>query len=86
MDTNKIVVLVVWVACIVAMNASLGWISTIGAGMFWLMLIAHVVEFVIKKSVMEKAGGSLGQHFAQTLLFGMFHWKPLEEAQASSSE
>jgi len=86
MDTNKIVVLVVWVACVVAMNASLGLISTIGAGIFWLMFIAHIAEFVIKKSVMEKAGGSLGQHFVQTLVFGMFHWKPLEEAQSSSGE
>jgi hypothetical protein len=29
---------------------------------------------------MEAAGGSMGHHFVQTLIYGLFHWKPLEEA------
>lgn len=86
MDTNKTVVLVIWAICVVAMTFLSGVISTIGAAFFWLMVVAHVVEFVLKKSVLEKAGGSMGHHFVQTMLYGLFHWKPLEEAQATSGE
>jgi uncharacterized membrane protein len=63
-----------------------GVISTVGSTLFWLMVVAHLVEFVLKKGVMEKAGGSLGHHFVQTMLYGFFHWKPLEDAQAAGGE
>ena len=86
MDTNKTVVLVVWAACAVAMTFLSGVLSTVGSTLFWLMVVAHLVEFVLKKGVMQKAGGSLGHHFVQTMLYGFFHWKPLEEAQAADGE
>jgi hypothetical protein len=40
------------------------------------------VEFFVKKNVLEQAGGPMGGHFLQTLIYGLFHWKPLEEQQA----
>ena len=43
------------------------------------------MEFLVKKSVMERAGGSMGGHFLQTLIYGLFHWKPLEEQQAAGA-
>jgi len=49
------------------------------------IVLVHVVEFFVKKGVLEKAGGSMGQHFLQTLIYGLFHWKPLEEQQAEAS-
>jgi hypothetical protein len=29
---------------------------------------------------MEAAGGSMGHHFVQTMIYGLFHWKPLEDS------
>jgi hypothetical protein len=28
---------------------------------------------------MQAAGGSMAHHFVQTLIYGLFHWKPLED-------
>lgn len=47
--------------------------------------LVHVVEFLLKKNVLAKAGGSLGQHFLQVMIYGIFHWKPLEDQQASAT-
>ena len=72
----------VWVLWIGALLASLlgsGWVSTAGSWFFGLLLVAHLVEFFVKRSVFERVGGSMGHHFVQTLIYGLFHWKPLEE-------
>ncbi len=46
--------------------------------LFLALLLAHLIEFVLKKDVMQAAGGSMGNHFIQTMLFGFVHWKPLQ--------
>ena len=46
---------------------------------FWLTLVAHLVEFAVKRPVMVRAGGSMAHHFVQTLIYGLFHWKPIED-------
>ncbi|MAE94223.1 MAG: hypothetical protein CL910_06140 [Deltaproteobacteria bacterium] len=75
---------VIWLGATAAIVWGSGWVSTTGHVVFWGTLAAHVVEFVIKRPVMEAAGGSMGHHFVQTLIYGLFHWKPLEEsAQAT---
>ncbi|MBW2241249.1 MAG: hypothetical protein JRH01_04625 [Deltaproteobacteria bacterium] len=71
---------VIWVGAVAAILAGSGWVSTAGHVVFWVTLVAHVVEFVVKRPVMEAAGGSMAQHFLQTLIYGLFHWKPLEDA------
>ena len=48
-------------------------LATVGQAVFWGMLVIHVVEFIVMQSTFRKAGGSLGHHFVQTLLFGVFH-------------
>ena len=63
-----------------------GWIVTAGKFAFGATVVAHVVEFVVKRSVLERADGSMGHHFVQTLIYGLFHWKPLEDAQAGADE
>ena len=76
----------VWVLYLVtalAMFFSDGWIGTAGAWVLGIVLLAHLVEFFLKKDVLEKAGGSMGYHFVQTMIYGLFHWKPLEEEQAA---
>ena len=81
MDRNKTVVAFAWVVCLVMMLGMTGTASIIGTVVFWAMALAHLAEFLAKRAVMAKAGGSMGHHFVQTMLFGLFHWKPLEDAQ-----
>ena len=71
---------VLWLGSLAAMFLGSGTIATIGSYVFWGTLVVHVIEFVVKRPVMQAAGGSMGHHFVQTLIYGLFHWKPLEEA------
>ncbi len=57
-----------------------GWVTTAGHIALWGTLAAHAVEFLVKRHVMEAAGGSMEHHFVQTMIYGLFHWKPLEDA------
>jgi hypothetical protein len=71
---------VIWFGAAAAIFWGGGWVSTAGHVAFWLTLVAHLAEFVVKRPVMEAAGGSMGHHFVQTLIYGLFHWKPLEDS------
>ena len=77
-------VLVMWFAFVAGMVFGSGWVATGATWSFFGIAVIHCVEFVAKKSVMEQAGGSMGNHFFQTLIYGLFHWKPLEEQQAGA--
>jgi len=74
-----------WVLLLVGMLFGSGWVATAASYLFFGMALIHVVEFVLKRGVMERAGGSLFEHFVQTMLFGLLHWKPLEDAQAAAA-
>ena len=74
---------VLWFGSAAMIYFGSGWVELAGNLIFWVTLLAHVVEFFVKRSVMEAAGGSMAQHFLQTLIYGLFHWKPLEDAQAA---
>ena len=83
----KYSVWVIWIGGAAAILLGSGWVATAGHFAFWLTLVAHIVEFFVKRPLFEKVGGSMGNHFLQTLIYGLFHWKPLEEqleAEASS--
>lgn len=77
-------VLVLWIVLVVGSLFGSGTIASVASAVFWGMALVHVAEFFWKRSVLEKAGGSMGQHFVQVLIYGLFHWKPLEDAQAAS--
>lgn len=70
---------VIWLGAAAAIVWGSGWVTIAGHIAFWPMLVAHVVEFFVKRPVMEAAGGSMTHHFIQTLIYGLFHWKPLED-------
>ncbi|MDH4017933.1 MAG: hypothetical protein OEV20_11385 [Actinomycetota bacterium] len=77
-----------WVAAVAAWLFGSGMVATVGKWATVLTLVAHVVEFVVNRSVFERAGGSMGHHFVQTMIYGLFHWKPIKEgldAEASSA-
>ncbi len=44
---------------------------------FAVLLAVHFVEFLVKQPVMQDAGGSMPNHFLQTMLFRIIHWRPL---------
>jgi len=79
-------VLVLWLVLAAGMIFGSGWIAGVARFVFWALALVHIVEFFVKKSVMEKAGGSMGQHFLETLIYGLFHWKPLEDQQRAVTE
>lgn len=76
---------VLWFGAAAAIMLGSGWVVIAGRVIFWGLVLAHFAEFLIKRPVMEAAGGSMGHHFAQTMIYGLFHWKPLEEEQQANS-
>ena len=70
---------VLWLGAAAAIVLGTGWVATVGHFAFWGTLVAHLAEFVVKRPVMQAAGGSMTHHFVQTLIYGLFHWRPLEE-------
>ena len=78
---------IIYLGAAAAIGLGTGWVSTLGHVALWGTLAAHAVEFVVKRPVMQAAGGSTAHHFVQTLIYGLFHWKPLEErGRAGRSE
>jgi uncharacterized protein YhhL (DUF1145 family) len=77
-------VLVMWFVLLAGMIFGSGGLATAANFGFAAIAIVHVIEFLVKKSVLEKAGGSMGHHFLQTLIYGLFHWKPLEDQQSAA--
>lgn len=69
----------IWIASLAAMLLGSGWIATIGQWVFGLMFLAHVIEFILHRPLFERAGGSMQHHFVQTMIYGLFHWKPIKE-------
>ena len=70
---------VIWIGSVAAMMFGSGWVETAGQWTFGLVLVAHVVEFIVYRSLFERAEGSMGHHFVQTLIYGLFHWTPIKE-------
>lgn len=67
-----------WMGSLAAMFLGSGSVATLGTYVFWLTILAHLVEFFVNRSLFEKADGSLGHHFVQTMIYGLFHWKPIK--------
>jgi hypothetical protein len=78
---------IIWIGSVAAMLFGSGWIATIGQWVFGLTLVAHFVEFIVYRSLFQRAGGPMLQHFVQTMIYGLFYWTPikkrLEEEAAS---
>ena len=75
----KYSVWVVWVGAVAALWLGEGWVATTGAVVFWLTFVAHFVEFLVNRSLFERAGGSMANHFVQTMIYGLFHWTPIKQ-------
>lgn len=72
----------VWIAWIVSLAAAVvgsGWIALIGKIVFGFLVVAHLAEFLINYKLFKKEGGSMVNHFVQTMIYGLFHWTPIKE-------
>ena len=78
-------VLVLWFALLAGSVFATGWLGTTSTVVFWLIAAVHLAEFFAKRTVLQRAGGSLVNPFVQVLIYGLFHWKPLEEQQTAGS-
>ena len=80
---NKNSVWILYIACALAILFTDGFLAGAGRWLLVILAVVHFLEFIVKRDVMARAGGSMGNHFVQTMIYGFFHWKPLEDAQNS---
>ncbi len=86
--TGQKVLNVTWVVLILSFFVPMAGLNGLLQMVAIAMLAAHLVEFAIFGRKLEAAGGSMGQHFWKTLVYGFFHIKRVEaeagEAGAAS--
>ena len=68
-----------WVGSAAAAYLGSGWVAIAGQVVFGLLVVAHVVEFFMNLELFKREGGSMMNHFVQTLIYGLFHWTPIKE-------
>jgi len=79
METMKYGVWGIWIGGVAAIFFGSGWVVTAGHFAVWATLAAHLAEFFAIRSVFERAGGSMGTHFVQTMIYGLFYWVPIKK-------
>ncbi len=78
MSGGKLFVLVVWIVFAALAWLSSGWLAVIGQLVLASLIISHPIEFIVKLDLFRRIGGSMLHHFVQTMIFGLFYWRPLE--------
>lgn len=79
METMKHGVLVLWFGSLAAMFLGEGDIAGTGRLVFWGTAAAHLLEYAWKRSLFLEVGGDQTGHFLQTMVYGLFYWKPIED-------
>jgi hypothetical protein len=69
----------IWIGSLAAMLLGSGWVATGGRWAFGLTFLAHIVEFIVFRSLFQRDGGSMAHHFVQTMIYGFFYWAPIKE-------
>ncbi len=77
---------ILWAGSAAAIALGSSWVATAGKLVFGALLVAHLAEFLIKRPLFARAGGSMAHHFVQTLIYGFFHWKPIQDRLEGSGE
>ena len=85
MTPGKLFVIATWVAAIGVWWLAGGWLQLLDQITFGLLVVTHPIEFLVKRELFARLGGSMGRHFAQTLVFGLFYWRPLERQLAADA-
>lgn len=79
MGSLKYIVFVIWVGSGAAMIFGGPTAAGVGQMAFVGTLFAHLAEFLWKRSLFERVGGPVSHHFVQTMIYGLFYWKPIED-------
>lgn len=70
----KNAVLILWAVCIAAFFVpESSALAVPGPRLFWGLVIVHAIECAVFLPKLRRAGGSLANHLAQTMVFGFFH-------------
>ena len=79
MKLSEIVTLIIWAFGILNIVEPIpGMLGTIGIAVFWLLLIAHLVEIVYFFNTLKRSKDGIIKGSFLTLLFGIFYIKSLE--------
>ena len=70
-------VIALWVACIASFFLPASTLALLGQRLFWGLVIVHAIECVVFLPKLRRAGGSLANHLAQTMVFGFFYARDL---------
>ena len=78
MTHAKTALVVAWLLCaagfVVAPDSTL---ATFARYAFWLMLAAHVIEYLLFFQRVQRAPGTFLSHFFNTIVFGLVHIREL---------
>lgn len=47
---------------------------------FLALAVIHLIEFFVVFKVLRTAGGSMFNHFVQTIFFGAIYWMPIKQS------
>ena len=81
----KPALIVLWIACFVSLFLPESSLVVWGQRLFWGLLIVHAIECVVFLPKLRAAGGSLGHHLVQTMLFGILHARNLGDGPPPSA-
>lgn len=73
----KFVLIALWLACAAAFVMPETQWSSMGRRLFVGLVVVHAIEAAVFLPRLRAAGGSLGSHVVQTLLFGFVHLRTL---------
>lgn len=79
METLKYGVFGLWFGSLAAIFLGDESVALMGKIAFWGTAVAHLAEFVWKRSLFTEVGGEMSGHFTQTMIYGLFYWKPIED-------
>lgn len=83
MENLKYGVFVLWFGSLAAMFLGDATVAHLGQVTFWGTMAVHLLEFAWKRPLFVRAGGDMAHHFLQTMLYGLFYWKPIEDRLGS---
>ena len=81
MKATHIITLILWAFGIVNLFEPFnGWIFYAASGIFYLLLVAHLVECVVYRNKIFKSNDSPFVAFSMTLIFGVIYLGSIQES------
>ena len=81
MKAPHVITLILWAFGIVNLFEPFnGWIFYIASGIFYLLLVAHLVECVVYRNKIFKSNDSHFVAFLMTLIFGVIYLGSIQES------